>query len=190
MLDFDQARCWVDLDRHMETLESPRHRQLLQVVIDHVRAEVTRSVDGLMATLVADPQYHFWVRGQDVGPKGYDAVRAYYEQFVLGGGAVFESRKDRVVVDDHTIAHEGPIRNLVSGTIAAARGYSVPDTAGHYLVTFRNCVWWSFDDAGLALGEDSYTSMHPDHWQRIAAEDLPTCYLDYLAEIGKLDVAV
>jgi hypothetical protein len=32
--------------------------------------------------------------------------------------------------------------------------------------------------------------MHPDHWERIAAEDLPTCYLDYLAEIGKLDVAV
>src|ERR671939_653320 len=115
MLDFDPARGWAALEEKCSRTESPRHRQLLQVVIDHVKAEVDRSLDGLMATLVADPQYHFWVRGKDVGPKGYDAVRSYYEAFVLGGGAVFESIKERIVVDDHTVTHEGPTRNLVSG---------------------------------------------------------------------------
>jgi hypothetical protein len=187
MLDFDQSACWRALEEHRDRTESPRQRQLLQVVIDHVKAEVARSVDGLMATLVAEPNYHFWIDGQDKGPKGYDAVRSYYENFVLGGGAVFESIKERIVVDDDTISHEGPMRNLVSGTIAKARGYTVPDETGHYLVTFRNVVWWSFDEAGLALGEDSYTTKHPDDWQRVADEDLPECYLDYLAEIGKLD---
>ena len=189
MLDFDQAVSWKALEERRDRTESPRQRQLLQVVIDHVKAEVARSLDGLMATLVAEPDYHFWIDGKDRGPKGYDGVRSYYEAFVLGGGAVFESIKERIVVDDDTISHEGPVRNLVSGAIAKARGYTVPDAAGHYLVTFRNVVWWSFDEAGLALGEDSYTTKDPDDWARIADEDLPQCYVDYLAEIGKLDVA-
>lgn len=85
------------------------------MVIDHVKGEVARSIDALMATLVAEPRYHFWVDGRDVGPKGHHAVRAYYEQFVLGGGAVIESSKERIVVDDATLTHEGPPRNLVSG---------------------------------------------------------------------------
>ena len=188
MLDFDQSVVWRELESRLARTEKPRHRQLLQVVIDHGRAEVNRDLDGLMATLVAEPNYHFWIGGKDLGPKGYDGVRSYYEAFVLGGGAIFESIKERIVVDDDTISHEGPIRNLVSGAIAKARGYTVPDEDGHYLVTFRNVVYWSFDDAGLALGEDSYTAMNPDDWERVADEELPPCYLDYLAEIGKLDV--
>jgi len=188
MLDFDQSVVWRELEARRDRTDNTRHRQLLQVVIDHGRAEVNRDLDGLMATLVAEPDYHFWIGGKDLGPKGYAGVRSYYESFVLGGGAVFESLKERIVVDDDTISHEGPIRNLVSGAIATARGYSVPDPTGHYLVSFRNVVFWSFDDAGLALGEDSYTAMNPGDWERVADEDLPQCYLDYLAEIGKVDV--
>jgi len=184
MLDFDQSVSWKALEERRDRTGSPRQRQLLQVVIDHVKAEVARSLDGLMATLVAEPNYHFWIDGKDLGPKGYDGVRSYYEAFVLGGGAVFESIKERIVVDDDTISHEGPVRNLVSGAIAKARGYTVPDDTGHYLVTFRNVVWWSFDESGLALGEDSYTTKDPDDWTRIADEALPQCYVDYLAEIG------
>ena len=184
MLDFDQSRCWIDLEKHLVGIEGPRQRQLLGVVIEHVKAEVDRSVDRLMATLVDDPAYHFWVGGRDVGPKGRDGIRAYYEDFVAGGGAVFESRKDRVIVDDHTVSHEGPVRNLVPGSVAKRRGYTVPDASAHYLVRFRNCVWWSFDDAGLALGEDSYTTYDVEDWDAVAAEDLPECYTRYLAEIS------
>jgi hypothetical protein len=157
---------------------------LLSVVIEHGKAEAARSLDRLMATLVAEPQYHFWVGGRDVGPKGYDAVRRYYEAFVIGGGAVFESPKERIVVDDDTIAHEGRISNLVSGAIAKARGYNVPDETGHYLVRFRNVVFWSFDEAGLALGEDSYSAIDPDDFERVADADLPPVYLDYLESIA------
>jgi hypothetical protein len=188
VLEFDPSIGWRALEERLDRTDSPRQRQLIQVVIDHVKAEVARSLDGLMATLVPEPNYCFWIGGRDLGPKGYDGVRRYYEDFVRGGGAVLESIKERIVVDDDTISHEGPIRNLVSGAIATRRGYTVPDATGHYLVTFRNVVWWSFDEAGLALGEDSYTVMDPDAWQRIADDELPTCYLDYLAEIGKLDV--
>lgn len=188
MLPFDQSVGWRALEERLERTRSPRQRQLLQTVIDHVKAEVALDVDGLMNTLVAEPRYHFWIGGRDLGPKGAAAVRAYYENFVADGGAVFESIKERIVVDDETISHEGQMRNLVSGAIAKRRGYTIPDETGHYLVLFRNVVWWSFDAAGKALGEDSYTTMHPDDWTRIPDEELPSCYLDYLDRIGRRDV--
>jgi hypothetical protein len=190
MLPFDQSVGWQALEDRQSRTPSPRQRQLLQTVIDHVKAEVALNVDGLMNTLVAEPEYHFWIGGRDLGPKGYAGVRAYYENFVTDGGAVFESIKERIVVDDETISHEGQMRNLVSGAIAKRRGYTIPNETGHYLVLFRNVVWWSFDENGKALGEDSYTVMHPDDWERIPDEELPACYTDYLDRIGKLDIAV
>jgi hypothetical protein len=187
MLKFDQSRIWADLEARLARTENPRHRQLLETVIAHGKAEAALDVDGLMATLVPEPQYHFWIGGRDLGPKGYDGVRAYYEAFATSGGAVFESPKERIVVDDDTIAHEGVISNLVPGSVAKSRGYNVPSEDSHYLVRFRNVVFWSFDAEGLALGEDSYTAIDPDDFERVDDADLPPVYLDYLAAIGKLE---
>ena len=44
MLDFDQAVSWKALEERRDRTESPRQRQLLQVVIDHVKAEVARGL--------------------------------------------------------------------------------------------------------------------------------------------------
>jgi len=113
MLEFDQSRIWTDLEARLARTENPRHRKLLETVITHGKAEAALDVDGLMATLVPDPRYHFWNNGKDRGPKGYDGVRAYYEAFAKGGGAVFESPKERICVDDRMIVHEGVMRNLI-----------------------------------------------------------------------------
>ena len=185
MFEIDQSAMWTALRERLDRTENPRHRQMLEVVIDHAKAEADRSVERLMGTLVEDPEYHFWVAGRDVGPKGAHAVRDYYVDFVRRGGAVFESPKDRVVVDDHNVVSEAEVSNLVSGTIARARGYRVPDESGHYLVRFRNVVFFEFgDDPTRALGEDSYTSIDPDAFERVPDAELPAVYLDYLAELS------
>ena len=75
-----------------------------------------------MATLVDDPAYHSSRAGAGLRPKGYQAIRQYYSDFVAGGGAVLMSPKDRVFVDDHGLAAEGTLTTLVSGRIAKARG--------------------------------------------------------------------
>ena len=186
MVSVDQSQMWLALEERLHHTNDPRHRQMLQAVIEHARAEADRSVERLMNTLVGDPQYHFWVAGRDIGPKGAAAVRDYYVEFVRGGGAVFASPKDRVVVDDHNIVSEAEVVNLVSGQIARRRGYRVPDEAGHYLVRFRNVVFFEFgDDPTRALGEDSYTSINPDAFERVSDDDLPPAYLDYLAEVQR-----
>jgi hypothetical protein len=181
----DQSQMWAALEDRLADTDNPRHRQMLAVVIEHAKAEADRSVERLMATLVDDPQYHFWIGGRDIGPKGVDGVRRYYRNFAAGGGAVFESPKDRIVVDDHNVVSEAEVTNVVSRAIARARGYNVPDETGHYLVRFRNVVFFEFaDDPTRALGEDSYTTMDPDAYERIPDEDLPPAYLEYLDEIA------
>ena len=183
MLDFDITRSWSGIEATRARLRSDRQRALLQVVIDHIRAELVQDLDAVMATLVAEPSFHVWVQGRDIGPKGAEAVSAYYDAFFRNGGAIFESVKERVLVDDRTVAHEGPTRNLLPGRVAKARGYAVPDESAHYLVEFRNFVWWSFDDDGLALGEDSCTTISLDAWQLVPHAELPAVYLDYVERI-------
>lgn len=183
-MELSQSKMWDALEERLATTTDPRHRQMLEVVIEHAKAEADRSVERLMATLVDDPRYHFWVHGRDIGPKGADAVRAYYTDFVVKGGAIFESPKDRIVIDDHNVVSEAEVVNIVSGRIARTRGYNVPDDSGYYIVRFRNIVFFEFgDDPSRALGEDSYTQFDPDAFQRVADDDLPQVYLDYLAEL-------
>jgi hypothetical protein len=184
-IEMDQSKMWTAIEERLARTENPRHRQMLEVVLEHSKAEAERSVDRLMATLVDDPRYHFWVNGRDVGPKGRQGVLDYYVNFVRGGGAVFESPKERIVVDDHNVVSEAEVRNIVTGAIAKARGYRVPDGSGYYLVRFRNIVFFTFaDDPTRAIGEDSYSQMDPDAWERVDEADLPDAYRRYLAELG------
>jgi hypothetical protein len=185
MLDFDPSRGWEALEERLALTESPRQRKMLETVIEHVKAEADQSLERLMATLVPEPQYHFWVGGKDVGPKGHEAVRDYYATFVASGGAIFQTPKDRIVVDDDNLAYEGTISNIVPGRVAKARGYNIEDETAHYLVRFRNVVFWSFDDDGLAVGEDSYTAIDPDDFEQLDASDLPQVYVDYLTALGE-----
>jgi hypothetical protein len=184
VIDFDQAIGWQDLEARLAETDSPRQRTLIQNVIDHAKAEAAGDIDGLMKTLVAEPRYHFWSARGDTGPKGYDGVRSYYEAFVRSGAAILQSKKDRIAVDDRTIIHEGTISTLASWEIAKARGYAIPEDRGHYLLHMRSVILWSFDDEGLAFGEDSYSAIQPDDFERIADDELPQVYVDYLASLS------
>ena len=50
MADWDQSVTWQDLEARLEATTNPRHRQMLQVVIDHGKAEAVGDVDALMAS--------------------------------------------------------------------------------------------------------------------------------------------
>ena len=189
MLDFDTSLTWRDLEDRLTTTTNPRHRTMLQTVIDHAKAEVAASLDGLMATLNDDPQYHFWSGGQDWGPKGRTAVRDYYASFVASGAGFFESRKPRIVVDDHNVVTECVMRQLVPGSIAQQRGYQIPDPDGHYIVYARTTIFWPFNEAGELTGEDSYGSSDISVFEQVPFEELPADYLAMLEAIGLVPTA-
>jgi hypothetical protein len=112
--------------------------------------------------------------------KGYEAVKSYYEGFVASGGAFFESYKPRIVVDDDTVVTENILRQIISGSLAAARGYVVPDPDGHYLVIARVVNFWPFNEAGELTGEDAYGSSDTTTFEQVPEEELPAAYVRML----------
>src|SRR5262245_39242130 len=185
MIDFDQSLGWKALEERLASTDNARHRTLIQNVVAHAKAEAAGDLDGLMATLVTDPQYHFWSHGKDHGPKGYEAVRTYYADYIKSGGAIISSPKERIFVDDNGICTEGTLTTLASGRIAKARGYHIDDDSAHYLLRMRIVVLWSFDEKGLAYGEDTFTMSDPDDFDKVPTADLPDSYVDYLTSIGQ-----
>jgi hypothetical protein len=181
MTTFDLSITWRELEKRLARTTSPRQRRMLQTVIDHGKAEAAGSVDGLMATLCPDPQYHFWSGGRDWGPKGQAAVRGFYESFVAGGEGFFESHKHRIVVDDDTVVTETELRQLLPGTVAAKRGYAIQDPARHYLVFARTVILWPFNEAGELIGEDSYGSSDTSVFEQVPDDELPAEYVAMLA---------
>jgi hypothetical protein len=183
-VEFDQSVTWKELEDRLARTSNPRHRRMLQTVIDHARAESDGDVDGLMATLSSDPQYHFWSAGRDWGPKGAEQVRAFYEDFVASGAGFFESRKPRIVVDDDNVVTESVMRGIVPGAVARARGCEIDDIDGHYLVTARTVIFWPFDDQCRLVGEDSYGSSDVSDCTRVPDEDLPAAYVAMFESLG------
>jgi hypothetical protein len=184
LVNFDTSITWQQLEERLARTTNPRHRVMLQTVIDHAKAEARGDVDGLMATLSDDPQYHYWNAGRDWGPKGQARVRAYYEGFVASGAGFFESYKPRIVVDDDNVVTENVMRGIVPGAVARARGCDIDDVEGHYLVTARVTIFWPFNEAAELVGEDSYGSSDATDCQRVPDDELPAEYVAMLDAIG------
>ncbi len=173
----DQQRALAVMQERIDRTENVRHRKMLETVRAHLAAEVAASLDALMATLVADPQYHLWGNGVDGGPKGADAVRSYYAQLVEDKRGYLEFDIDRIVCDDDTVVTEGWYKALNRGAVARKMGFVVDDDDAHYLVTRRIVLVWPFNAAGEMLGEDGYGTVDPLSARKLDHSELPAEYL-------------
>ncbi|MFE6857761.1 nuclear transport factor 2 family protein [Nocardia sp. NPDC057668] len=168
---------WKLLEERLAVTVNERHRQVLEIVIAHMKAEAVPDLDGLMKTLVPEPNYHFWQFGQDVGPKGWDGVRDYYAAFVASKSNILEFDLDRLLVDDNCVVTEGYLRQIYPGAYAAQIGLPVEDPAADYLISFRQLLLWPVDEAGLIVGEDSYHS-GPVEIRKLSFDELPREYVE------------
>lgn len=151
------AASWQMLGDRLSTEENPAWRRQLEVVAEHVDAEVRGDIDRLMATLVPDPQYHFWGSGPEPsGPKGAAGVRAHYEGLVASGMNRLEFAITRVAVDDDLVVTEGAFRHAIRGNMLTKMGHDV-DHATWYLIDYQSVALWVFQPGSeLLIGEDIY----------------------------------
>lgn len=59
MAIIDPTKTWAPLEQRLARTTHPRHRQMLAVVIEHMKAEAIPDMQRLMATLSPNPDYHF-----------------------------------------------------------------------------------------------------------------------------------
>ncbi|MDA4087404.1 hypothetical protein MHAS44199_17140 [Mycolicibacterium hassiacum DSM 44199] len=178
MAIIDPTKTWAPLEQRLARTTHPRHRQMLAVVIEHMKAEAIPDMQRLMATLSPNPDYHFWIGGADAGPKGTDGVRAYYTALLESGTNVLEFEVDRLIVDDDNVVTEGWIKMIYPGREAAALGVEIDDPAGDYLLVFRQLVVWPIDADGLIRGEDAYYT-GPVSVTKLSTDDLPRKYVEH-----------
>ena len=91
-MNFDPESSWRPLEERLEREPAGRGRRLLEEVRNHLRAEIRGELEPLMATLIAEPRYHFRGLPVESGPKGHAAVRSFYGAMISGGGTVSTSR--------------------------------------------------------------------------------------------------
>jgi SnoaL-like domain len=173
----NQELTWKLAGERLATTTSERHQRNLRTVIEHMKAEAAADLEGLMSTLAADPRYHQWQNGHDIGPKGRANVRQFYIDFMATRTNILEYAVERIVVDDFCVVTEGPYRAIYPGTFAAAVGLPVDDESADYLMEVRLVVFWPLDSDGRLTGEDSYSS-GPGKVTKLSSDALPQAYVD------------
>ena len=172
---------WQALEQRAAQETNPRHKKLLTEVRDHMEAEIKGELEPLMATLTADPIYHFWGNEPSI-IQGYDAVKGFYQAMISGGGQQFQVLVDRIVVDDGAVITEGQVKNVQKGANLRAMGIEEVDgkpvgTDELFVTTAQLVTVWPADPDGKLIGEDIYFGENSmNNVERITREDLPDYY--------------
>lgn len=170
----DKTKTWRKVEERLAREQDPRKRALLENVLAHMKAESVPDLDGLMATLAPNPDYHFWGPDGDSGPKGTEAVRGFYTAFANSGAHRLEYDTERVVVDDDCVVLEGVMRIIYPGRTLVAMGRTVDDPDGWYLYEDRMVVFWPYDADARLVGEDSYTvGVGFDRMRKLSVDEIP-----------------
>jgi len=177
----DPAGTWRAIEARLATTTDPRHRQIMEIVIENVKQAAAPSLGGVMATLGPDPAYHFWNDGDDIGPKARDGVRAYYEGLFQSHAYVMEFVIDRMFVDNGGMVTEGFLRQIYPGKSAFQMGLIADDPGSDYLIEFRQMIVWVVDATGKIQNVDSYNS-GPSRVKKLTREQLPQAYVEMMNE--------
>lgn len=177
----DQSRTYKDVEAKLAQTTNPRHRLLLERVLQHARGEVEADLDAVMGSLGANPVYKLWSNPDpNAAPAGRENVRRYYADLIFGRGRAFiESNKDRIVVDDNTVITEGWLRTVMWGRDVLEMGRPVENPDGCYLIRTRLMNVWPCDEEGYIVGEESYSGAYSI--TAITEDDVPENVKAYVA---------
>ena len=187
---FDPALMVSRVRDRLERTTNPRHRRMLEQVLEHLSGEVEFDLDQLMdAYPVPEPQYRLWRDGDDVGPKGRAAVRDWYAGYLRARGLVLQYDIETIVVDDETIVTDGFMWAVLPGQTIRERGVPEADPSRIYLKRYRNCILWPFNAAGDLVGEEFHLSGNqgPSHLWLLRDEDVPAAFHRLTAVVEALE---
>lgn len=170
---------WLPLEARAESEPSERRRTLLAAVRDHMEYEIKGQLDPLMATLTAEPVYHFRGRMPAAVLEGYEAVRGFYADMFANNGQQFEVVLERIVADDGAVVTEGQVKQVYTGAALKLMGVNEHDgrPVGEEDLFVSNAqliTVWPGDPDGKLVGEDIYFGEDPiATLRRITRAELP-----------------
>ncbi len=178
----DPHQSWLPLEAAAAAEPDPRKAQLIAEVGRHMEAEITGQLEPLMATLTAEPVYHFWGPGDPMVLSGQDTIRGFYSDMIGRGGQQFEVVVDNIVASDSHVITEGQVKQVYKGAALLQMGItSVGDTEvsedSLWLSNAQLITVWPADAEGKLIGEDIYFGENPmTTLKPIDRSDLPPYY--------------
>ncbi len=179
----DPHASWDALTRHAATYgDSAHERAIARLVLevrDHMECEIKGDVEGLMATLTAEPVYHFWGNGEPVLLQGRSAVEGFYRDMMARGGNQFQVVVENIVASADHVVTEGQVRSVYASAALEAQGLTevkgVPIASSELWMSNAQLITvWPNDGHGKLVGEDIYFGENPMSTLRpIARADLP-----------------
>ena len=179
MPKLDPHRSWLALEARAEREPDVRIRGLLRAVRDHMEHEIKGHLPELMATLTAQPVYHFWNPAGSFKLEGRAAVEGFYTNMIAAGGNEFEVVVEKIVADRGNVITEGQVKQVRSGAELIAAGRKevagVPVKPDELFLTRAQLVTvWPGDADGKLVGEDIYFGEDAlASAERITRADLP-----------------
>lgn len=180
---FDPHTSWLPLRERAAATDHPRHKQLLEEVANHMEAEINGRLEPLMATLTAEPVYHFWRVGpENMVLQGYDAVAGFYSNMFTTGGEQFQVVLDRIIVDDGGVITEGQVRQVYKAQDLIAMGLTevngqATDSHELWLSNAQLITVWPADPDAKLVGEDIYFGEDPmSTLEPFSRDELPAYY--------------
>ena len=164
---FDPHNSWLALRERAARTANPLHKTLLSEVAAHMEAEINGRLEPLMATLTAEPVYHFWRVGpENMVLRGYDQVAGFYQDMFARNGQQFEVVTSRILVDDTGVVTEGKVRQVYASAVLEEMGVTEVHgqaLAAHefWLSNAQLITVWPNDGAGKLVGEDIYFGEDP-----------------------------
>ena len=166
---------WQPLLDAINACDDPRVKHALQLVAEHVVAEVEADLPRLLATLVPEPTYRFWGAGtHGRALAGESQVRGFYDALIGSGKNRLDYVLDRVVADASTVVTEGVIHHVLDGKDLIGRVSSPVEAGRWYHVTYQSLIVWPIDpDSGLLTGEEVYLGEDHTVVREVSPDELP-----------------
>ena len=178
----DPHNSWRALNVAASREKDDRRRRLILCVRDHMEAEINAQLEPLMATLTAEPVYHFWGNRAPMQLQGKAAVAAFYSGMFAAGGQQFEVVVEKVLATSDHVITEGRVKQVHKGATLSAMGITevagrpVPD-GSLWLTDAQLLTLWPADAEGRLIGEDIYFGVDPmTTLVPIASDQLPPYY--------------
>jgi hypothetical protein len=165
------------MDAKIAATANERHRRNLETVREHMYYEKLLDPDGVMGTISPKANYKLWVDGVDVGPKGFEGIRQWYIDTNIRRRRTFviEYDLERIVVDDDVVVTEGQMNVVVDAAYVSEVLDIECDPDDVMLHSFRQIVFWPFDDDSKLLGEEFYTNgaANPNALRKLEPSEIP-----------------
>jgi len=183
MAIIDQTLTYKDIAEKLARTTNPRHKLMLERLLQHARGEVEEDLEAVLGTLGPNPVYKSSIETPGMNPTGMDDVVRFYKEQIFGKGRhCLESTKERILVSDDAIVTEGQVRSVHWGQDLIDTGTQVDDADGFYLLTYRMLIVWPYDEECRITGEESWSRRTgSDYMRKISEADLPESFVRYVA---------